>query len=315
MMRLPDDAKPAAADLSLAAQSTRSRWALLFSGMRPYQWVKNLFVFAPLLFGRKLTDVEAIARCAGAAAIFSVLSGAMYLINDVADAPRDRLHPAKRFRPVASGALPARTALGAGLLLTAASLAGALWLSPWLLLIVVAYGLLMTAYSAGLKRVVVLDAMLIAAGFVLRVVGGAVAVGVEASHWLIVCAFLLALYLAFAKRRQELLLLADEASHHRSVLADYSSTYLDQVTNILLGCAIVSYALYTVAPETVARFGTDRLIYGTAFVIYGLLRYMALIQQGRAGDDPSRTVLTDKPLVTALAGWALFNAVVIYMAR
>ncbi len=315
MMGLPDDLQPRVADPALAARSSRSRWALLVSGMRPYQWVKNLFVFAPLLFGRKLTELEAIASCAAAAAIFSLLSGAMYLINDVADAPRDRLHPAKRLRPVASGALPAGTALGAGLLLSAASLAAAWWLSPWLLLIVVAYGLLMAAYSAGLKRFVVLDAMLIAAGFVLRVVGGAVAAGVEASHWLIVCTFLLALYLAFAKRRQELLLLAGEASNHRSVLADYSPNYLDQVTNILLGCAIVSYALYTVAPETIARFGTDRLIYGTAFVIYGLLRYMALVQQGRAGDDPSRTVLTDKPLITTLAGWALFNAVVIYTAR
>ncbi|MCS6953512.1 MAG: decaprenyl-phosphate phosphoribosyltransferase [Bryobacterales bacterium] len=312
-MNASGDPKPAA-ELELAV-SGASRLALVVSAMRPYQWLKNLFVFAPLLFGRRLMDIEAIGRCAGAAAIFSLLSSAIYLVNDVADAERDRLHPVKRFRPVASGALPANVALGAALVLASASLAGAFWLDPWLLGVVLSYGLLMAGYSAGLKRLLVLDAMAIAAGFVLRVVGGAVAAGVEASHWLIVCAFLLALYLAFAKRRQELLLLGENASQHRSVLAGYSPAYLDQVTNILLGCAIVSYALYTVAPETIARFGTDRLIYGTAFVIYGLLRYLALVQQGRAGEDPSWAVLNDKPLIAAVVGWALFNAVVIYTAR
>lgn len=312
-MNSAGDRKPAA-DLQLTA-SGASLPPLILSAMRPYQWVKNLFVFAPLVFGRRLTDWEAVARCAGAVAIFSLLSGAIYLANDVADAERDRLHPTKRFRPVASGALPARVALGAAFLLAMGALAGALSLDPWLLAVVLAYGILMAGYSAGLKRILVLDAMVIAAGFVLRVVGGAVAAGVEASHWLIVCAFLLALYLAFAKRRQELLLLAGNASQHRSVLAGYSAAYLDQVTTILLGCAIVSYALYTVAPETIARFGTDRLIYGTAFVIYGLLRYLALVQQGRGGEDPSRAVLTDKPLIAAVVGWALFNAVVIYTAQ
>lgn len=312
-MSSPADRKPAT-DREFTA-SGASLLPLILSAMRPHQWVKNLFVLAPLVFGRRLTDLEAIARCVGAAAVFSLLSGAVYLANDVADAERDRLHPAKRLRPVASGALPARVALGAVFLLAIGALAGALWLDPWLLAVVLAYGILMAGYSAGLKRILVLDAMLIAAGFVLRVVGGAVAAGVEASHWLIVCAFLLALYLAFAKRRQELLLLAGNASRHRSVLAGYSAGYLDQVTNILLGCAIVSYALYTVAPETIARFGTDRLIYGTAFVIYGLLRYLALVQQGRGGEDPSRAVLSDKPLIATVVGWALFNAVVIYTAQ
>jgi 4-hydroxybenzoate polyprenyltransferase len=174
------------------------------------------------------------------------------------------------------------------------------------------YFVLMIGYCVILKQLIVLDAMTIASGFVLRVVGGAIAVEVKPTHWLIACAFLLALYLAFAKRRQELLLLSDCEARRRQVLDSYSVSYLDQVNNILIGATVVCYALYTVAPETVARFGTDSLIYGTVFVIYGLLRYLALIQNPVNGGDPSRLLIKDKPLLLAVAGWVIYNAAVIY---
>ena len=172
----------------------------------------------------------------------------------------------------------------------------------------------MAGYCVWLKQAIVLDAMTIAAGFVLRVVGGAFAVGVAATHWLIACTFLLALFLAFSKRRQELLSLEESATSHRAVLGNYSLTYLDSVINIVIGAAIVCYALYTVAPETVARFGTDALVYGTVFVMYGMLRYLALINDRSNGGNPSKLLLTDLPLLLTLAGWAIYNAAVIYRA-
>lgn len=159
---------------------------------------------------------------------------------------------------------------------------------------------------------IVLDCMTIAAGFVLRVAGGAIAVSVMPTHWLIVCAFLLALFLAFTKRRQELLTLPENAGEHREVLNEYSVDYLEKVNNILVGAAIVCYALYTVAPETVARFGTDSLIYGTVFVIYGLLRYMILIKKPTNGGNPSKMLLRDKPLLLTVIGWGIYNIIVIY---
>ena len=165
-------------------------------------------------------------------------------------------------------------------------------------------------YCLALKRAVVLDTMMIAFGFVLRVLGGAIAIGVRPTHWLIACAFLLALFLAFAKRRQELLTLSDSAAQHRQVLGKYTTGYLDKVINILVGATIVCYALYTVAPETIARFGTNALIYGTVFVIYGLLRYMFLLQNPRYGGDTTRLLLRDKPLLARHLG--IYNVAVVY---
>jgi 4-hydroxybenzoate polyprenyltransferase len=187
-----------------------------------------------------------------------------------------------------------------------------LWLGINFAVIAGAYFVLVLAYTLSLKRMIVLDCIAIAVGFVLRVVGGAAAVAVAPTHWLIACAFVLALFLAFSKRRQELLKLSDGAAEHRKVLGQYSVAYLEQVNIILVGAAIVSYALYTVAPETIARFGTDALIYGTVFVIYGMLRYLALINNPENGGNPSRMLLSDRPLLLTVAGWAAYNALVIY---
>jgi 4-hydroxybenzoate polyprenyltransferase len=296
----------------LAGIKTRGVLALLLISMRPHQWLKNLFVLTPLLFGKKLIDPGAIGQALLACASFCLLSSAIYICNDILDAPEDRAHPEKRLRPISSGALP----VWAALLGSVGILSAAFWLGASLglqfLLVAMIYLGLMAGYCLALKRAIVLDAMVIASGFVLRVVGGALAVEVNPTHWLIVCAFLLALYLAFAKRRQELLMLSDSAIQHRHVLDSYTVGYLDQVNNILIGATVVCYALYTVAPETVARFGTDSLIYGTVFVIYGLLRYMALIQDPTKGGEPGKLLMSDKPLLIAILGWIAYNALVIY---
>jgi 4-hydroxybenzoate polyprenyltransferase len=285
--------------------------ALLIS-MRPYQWLKNLFVLMPLLFGRKLAEPDAVMHALFACLSFCLMSSAIYIFNDIIDANEDRAHPEKRSRPIPSGALTIRTALLGAVVMLSLSLWLAIGLGSSFLVVMGIYFVLMIGYCVILKQLIVLDAMTIASGFVLRVVGGAIAVQVKPTHWLIACAFLLALYLAFAKRRQELLTLSDSETRHRQVLDSYTVSYLDQVNNILIGATVVCYALYTVAPETVARFETDSLIYGTIFVIYGLLRYMALIQDPTNGGDPSKMLMKDRPLLLAVICWVIYNAAVIY---
>jgi 4-hydroxybenzoate polyprenyltransferase len=236
----------------------------------------------------------------------------MYLVNDIVDAEADRAHPEKRLRPISSGALSTRAALLVTFLLLAVALGIGAALGLKFLLLTVAFCVVTLGYCLAFKQAIVLDGMLIATGFVLRVVGGAVVVDVVPTHWLIVCAFLLALFLAFSKRRQELLMLSEGAAQHRRVLGQYTVGYLDRANNILLGATIVCYALYTVAPETVQRFGTDKLLYGSVFVIYGLLRYLALLQSEEKGGNPSMMLVKDKPLLLAVIGWAIYNGLVIY---
>ncbi|MEZ5428822.1 MAG: decaprenyl-phosphate phosphoribosyltransferase [Pyrinomonadaceae bacterium] len=297
------------------AEKNKSLLSLILNTMRPHQWVKNLFIFAPLLFGRKLADISAIGNSLLAFAVFCCLASGLYIINDIIDAEEDRSHPEKRFRPISSGALSIPIALIASLILigTALGLAATIKLSVFLIALV--YFLLTLAYCLTLKKMILLDGMTISTGFVLRIVGGALAIGVMPTHWLIVCAFLLALFLAFTKRRQELLVLSDNAGDHREVLNQYSVPFLDQVNTILISAAIVCYALYTVAGETVERFGTTGLIYGTVFVIYGMLRYMVLIRDPANGGNPSRMLIHDKPLMITVAGWAIYNALVIYHTK
>lgn len=267
---------------------------------------------APLLFGQKLGDLGAVIAALLAFATFCLIASALYIINDIADAEADRAHPEKQFRPIASGELSISLAVLVSILLLATAFGIAATIGWQFLGLALGYGVLTFGYSLAVKHVVILDCMTIATGFVLRVVGGAAAVNVTPTHWLIVCAFLLALYLAFVKRRQELVMLTDAAREHRQVLGQYSVTYLEQVNNILVGATIVCYTLYTVAPETIARFGTDKLIYGTIFVVYGMLRYMVLTQKTEHGGNPSKVLITDRPLMLAILGWGIYNALVIY---
>jgi 4-hydroxybenzoate polyprenyltransferase len=289
--------------------------SLILTAMRPHQWVKNLFIFAPLLFGRKLTDLSAIGYSLMAFSIFCMLASALYIFNDWIDAEDDRNHPEKCNRPISSGALSVPVALISSLVLAIIGFGLASLISFYFFIIAALYVMLTLSYCLTLKKLIVLDAMAIAAGFVVRIVGGAIAVSVMPSHWLIVCAYLLALFLAFTKRRQELLTLSQKAGDHREVLNEYSLEFLEKVNNILIGASIVCYALYTVAPETIEKFNTDNLIYGTVFVIYGMFRYMILIQNPSNGGNPSKMLLQDKPLLLTVISWVIYNAFMIYYLK
>lgn len=302
---LPNDATPVAA-------SKNNKLRLLIRAMRPYQWSKNLFVLTPLLFAKKVLDPHALEYSLIAFIVFCFLASGLYIFNDWLDIEEDRAHPLKRDRPLSSGALPVSIALAFSAILVFVALGLASFLSHQFLFIATVYFGLTLLYCLTLKRFIILDCLTIASGFVLRVVGGAVAISVEATHWLIACAFLLALFLAFSKRRQELLTLSNKAVGHRKVLGEYSVSFLERANIIVIGATIVSYALYTVAPETTVKFQTNALIYGTVFVIYGLLRYLALIDQSENGGDPSKMLLRDRPLLITVALWAVYNAAIVY---
>lgn len=301
------------ADKPVRIGRSRSNWPIYIVGAaRPHQWSKNLFILAPLLFSGRLADTSSLGRSLLAFAAFCLLSSSLYIFNDWIDLEEDRAHPEKSTRPLASGRLPASVALTAAAAMASSAFVLSYLLGPFFFLTTLSYFLLILAYCLGFKRMIVVDCMTIALGFVLRVVGGAIAISVSASHWLIVCAFLLALFLAFSKRRQELIVLSAGAGAHRSVLKFYSVAYLGQVNVVLVAASIVCYALYTVAPETIDKFHTDALIYGTLFVIYGMLRYMALIEDPKYGGNPSKILLQDRPLMITLLLWSIFNVAVIY---
>jgi 4-hydroxybenzoate polyprenyltransferase len=287
--------------------------ALLVS-LRPHQWTKNLVVLAALAFSKHLfDDPDAVVRAGAALAVFCALSGAVYLVNDLADAERDRLHPLKRARPVASGALPLRVARTAAASLLAAGALAASALGPGFLLCALGYLALNLAYTFALKDVVILDVLAIATGFVLRAVAGAVAIQVVFSEWLIVCTLLLALFLALAKRRHELVTLEDAAGHRRA-LAEYSPYLLDQMIAVVTASCLTAYAFYTLAPETVEKYRTDRLALTIPFVIYGIFRYLYLVHRREQGGSPTDVLLTDRPLLAATVLWGLVVVLIVYTA-
>jgi 4-hydroxybenzoate polyprenyltransferase len=286
--------------------------ALLVS-LRPHQWTKNLFVLAALGFSKHLFDGDAAMRAGAAFAVFCLLSGAVYLVNDLADMERDRLHPVKRTRPIASGALGVPAARTAAASLFALGLLAAFTLGPGFFLCALAYLALNLAYSFGLKDVVILDVLTIAIGFVLRAVAGAVAIQVVFSDWLLVCTILLALFLALAKRRHELVTLEDAAAHRR-ILVEYSPYLLDQMIAVVTASCLTAYAFYTLAPETVEKYRTDRLAFTIPFVIYGIFRYLYLVHRKEQGGSPTDLLLADRPLLAAVALWAVAVVAIVYSA-
>jgi 4-hydroxybenzoate polyprenyltransferase len=291
---------------------SRPAAALLLTSLRPEQWSKNLIVFAAALFGGQLTNPAAIAAAGETFLIFCALYGAVYLFNDVADQDADRRHPLKRERPIASGALAPAVAMTAGAVLGLGAIAAAAAMHPLLAMAAGAYFALLLSYSFLLKHLVIIDALTIAGGFVLRAAAGAVAVAVPISHWLLVCTTLLALFLSFSKRRHELTLLADGATDHRRILHEYSPYLLDQMISVVTASTLVAYAVYATSPETAQRLGTTRLGLTIPFVLYGIFRYLYLVHQKRAGGSPSTLLVTDGPLLGCVALWSLAVAVILY---
>jgi 4-hydroxybenzoate polyprenyltransferase len=284
--------------------------ALLVS-LRPRQWVKNLFVFAGLVFSHKLFTPDA-SRALAAFVIFCALSGVVYLLNDVADRERDRAHPKKRMRPLASGALTVPAAIAGAAVLAVAGLTASVLLGPLFFATALGYLALLALYSVRLKHLVIVDVLTVSAGFVLRAVAGAVAIDVQISGWLLICTFLIALFLALGKRRHEYLTLDAEAARHRPILAEYSAALLDQMIAVVTASTVTAYALYTMSPETVAKFETRLLPVTLPFVLYGIFRYLYLLYRRQLGGNPSELFLNDRALLLTAGLWVLAVMAIIY---
>jgi 4-hydroxybenzoate polyprenyltransferase len=296
--------------------------APIFSSLRPKQWTKNLILYAGLLFSEKslmLTSQGWLWATAGFM-IFCGLSGSVYLLNDLTDIEKDRLHPEKCNRPIASGDLSIKEAKATLIILLIGCLIAAWNISGLFFSTALAYFMLNLAYSFKLKNMVILDVMCIAFGFVLRAVAGVGALKtieseIYISHWLMLSTIMLAMFLGLAKRRQEIALLSDDATRHRKILADYSLAYIDQMTSILAASAIITYSFYTVSAETIQKFGSDRLVFSVPMVLYGMLRYLYLIHIQEMGDNPSEVLLKDRPLQINLVLWALTIFAVIHLPK
>ena len=280
--------------------------------MRPRQWIKNLIVFAALIFAKRLSDPALLGRAGIAFLLFCATSGAVYIVNDLFDADRDRKHPVKSRRPLAARSLGVAPALAAVVLLLTGSLMSGFMLSPPFGAVLLAYAALNLVYSLWLKEVVIIDVMVIAAGFVLRAVGGALVIDVAISEWLILCTILLSLFLAFCKRRQELEKL-EEAHAHRAILREYSIDFLDQMISVVTSSTLVAYVLYTVSPDVEQKLGTHYLYLTVPFVLYGIFRYLYLVHQKGHGGNPAQALLTDRPLLLCVGLWALTVVALLYM--
>jgi 4-hydroxybenzoate polyprenyltransferase len=280
--------------------------------MRPTQWTKNLFVFAALVFDEKLFRPGPLGRTVIAFAIFCLLSSVVYITNDLVDIEKDRQHPYKRHRPLASGRLQPQFAIGAAILITLLGLPASFALDLSFGLIAVVYLTTMIAYSFWLKQMVIIDVLAIAAGFVLRVAGGVAVVHVERfSPWLYICMTLLALFLGFSKRRHELVLLQESANEHRTILSEYSLQFLDEMTSVVTSTTVIAYSLYTfTAPNLPANHAMMLTI---PFVLYGIFRWLYLVHQKNLGGTPEEMVLSDKPLMADIALWGLTIVIIMYL--
>ncbi len=285
----------------------------IFISMRPVQWVKNVLIFAGLIFSQNFFSPPLFLKSLFAFVLFCGISSSVYILNDILDLKNDRLHPLKSKRALASGELSISSALTFSLILGIISIALSFFLQRNFGLIVVIYFLLNLFYSLYLKRLVILDVMCVGAGFVLRALAGAVVIEVVISSWLVVCTTLLALFLGFSKRRHELTLLQDDATQHRRILAEYSPYFLDQMIAVVTASTVVAYAFYTLSPEVMEKLGTKYMDLTIPFVLYGIFRYLYLIHQRKEGGRPTRMLLTDKPILINVVLWLIAVFLILYL--
>ena len=280
--------------------------------MRPAHWIKNMPIFAGLIFSHNLFNVEVFLVVATGFILFDFTASGIYIFNDIVDMEKDRQHPEKRNRPLASGNFKVSFAYPVAAILIAMSLLGAYFLNKTFFGILMMYIIMNVVYSLKVKQVVILDVMCIAFGFVFRVLAGTVLANVSPSDWLIICTITLSLFLGFSKRRHELSSIGPYPNNHRRVLRHYSISFLDQMIAVATACTVMSYALYTVSHETVARFGTRNLVYTIPFVLYGIFRYLYLIHEKRVGGNPTSVFLTDRPLLLNCLMWLLVSIYIVY---
>jgi len=285
--------------------------------IRPWQWSKNGILFAGLIFSENLFHPDYLQRSFLAFIIFCLASSAVYVVNDLLDVERDRLHPEKRNRPIAAGRVGRGQAVGMFLILIAVALGLGTLLGTLFLLCLALFIVVNVAYSLWLKNIVILDVMAIAISFVIRAVAGVMALrpldpDLELSSWLLVCTLFLALFLALGKRRNELVVLEGDAANHRVTLSEYSPSFLDQLMSIVTAATVIAYAIYTIAPGTLSKFHSPALVITIPFVVYGIFRYLFLIQERGEGGRPSRTLYQDIPILLTTVGWLAMVVLVIY---
>ncbi|MCS7177974.1 MAG: decaprenyl-phosphate phosphoribosyltransferase [Anaerolineae bacterium] len=284
----------------------------LITAMRPKQWAKNIFVFAPLVFDQKLFHPVYLARTVAGFVLLCLISGAVYLVNDLVDAEKDRQHPRKRHRPIASGRLSPRAAMVCALLIPLVGLPAGFLLDPLFGGVLSAYLILQVAYSFLLKNVVIMDALAVAAGFVLRVAAGIPLVEAERfSPWIYTCMGLLALFISFSKRRHELTLLGENANHHRESLGEYNVLLLDQFILIVTAATLVAYTLYTFSAPNLPSNHTMMLT--VPFVLYAIFRYLYLVYVKGMGGEPEEIVLRDRPLQVGVLLWGMAVILIMYV--
>lgn len=285
----------------------------LLQNMRPRQWSKNGFVFAGIIFDKKLTDEDSLARVLLAFVLLSFTASTIYLINDIVDVEKDRLHPKKKHRPIASGRLPIPVAVIAAVIFPTVSILVALAFSPELAAVLAVYLVLHILYSYYLKAIVIIDVFAIAAGFILRVIAGVVVIEVQNfSPWLYACAGLLSLFLAIGKRRQELVMLGESAGEIRKSFKDYTLPLLDDMVRLVISSTAIAYTLYATESETVL-VRQEYMLLTVPFVYYGLFRYMYLLHVKGQGGDPTEVLFVDRPLQIAIGCWIGLIMVLFYI--
>ncbi len=288
---------------------------VVIEGMRPRQWAKNVFVLAPVLFALKLSDIHSILGALVAAALFCMAAGAVYLVNDIVDREADKHHPEKCNRPVASGRLPVAAAWFAAALLVLSAVSLACWWRAQLAVVIATFFAINLAYSFRLKRVPGFDVVLISFGFILRVVGGALAIEVPISWWILICTFLLSLYLGLGKRLHELLLLGERGIQARAALKGYRLGPTSLLFRLTGGAAAMVFALYTLSPRAAENFGTRGLILTVPFVVAGLWRFARLTRNSARATSPTEALLSDWPVLLSAALWGIAATAIIYLPR
>ncbi|MGL5617007.1 MAG: decaprenyl-phosphate phosphoribosyltransferase [Sarcina sp.] len=275
--------------------------------MRPKQWIKNLFVFAPLLFSYSFAEAGKIEKSLITFVLFCLISSTVYIMNDILDVESDRVHPKKRLRPIASGAIKVPQAIAAFIVILLISLVGSFFVDIKLFAVILVYFLNNIIYSFKIKHIVIVDIVSIAIGFILRISAGALVIDVKLSGWIILCTFFISLFLGFEKRKNELVKLSDKATEHRKILDDYSEDLLTQFSNISVTCTLVCYAIYTF----VAYPANTYMMFTNIFVVYGLFRYKYLAEKKGAGGSPTEAVLKDKTIMVDVVLWIISSAVII----
>lgn len=279
-------------------------WVMLLKTLRPKQWIKNLFLFGGLVFSKNIFNLQLTIKAILGFILFSLISGVVYIINDIIDLPKDKIHPTKSQRPIPSGRLSVRVAQIEAVILGGVTLVCGYFLSKWFFFWLIIYLLIQVSYSLKLKKIVILDIFIVAIGFVIRVIAGSVVIGVNISSWLIICTLLLALFLALGKRRYEVAVIGTEGI--------YTPYLLDQMTAVVTSSTIMAYALYTMSPSTVEKFGTNNLVGTVIFVIYGVFRYLYLIHYKKLGGSPEIIVVKDRALSLNIILWIVTTIIIIY---